>query len=242
LNTTQRPDLSIVILCYRSGESIIEFVERTEALAQSLTSNYQLVLVGNYFENSGDITKDVVEKLAKGNSHIKTVCKPKEGMMGWDMKEGLNNADGQYICVIDGDNQFPIESIITCYEKIKTGGYDLVKTYRSVRNDGAYRRTISFVYNTLFRILFPGFKVSDVNSKPKMFKREAYSKLNLKSDDWFIDAEIMILARRYGFKFYEFPVEFAELHGRKSFVKVMAIVEFFTNLLKFRLKEFFNKN
>jgi glycosyltransferase involved in cell wall biosynthesis len=230
--------LSVVILCYRSGEAIMDFVQRTEKLIQGITAEYQLVLVANYFENTDDITKEVVEKIAQGNPRIKVVSKPKLGMMGWDMKEGLFNANGEYICVIDGDDQFPIESIALCYDQIITNKYDIVKTYRSVRNDGLYRRTISKVYNVLFKILFPGLDLKDVNSKPKMFKNASLYALKLTSDDWFIDAEIMILARKLKYKTYEFPIEFSELKGRKSFVKVQAIFEFIGNLIKFRLKEF----
>jgi glycosyltransferase involved in cell wall biosynthesis len=231
-------DLSIVILCYRSGESIIEFAKTTQNLAAELTPNYQIVLVGNYFENSEDITKTVVEEIARKDSHFKAICKPKEGMMGWDMRTGLDNADGKYICVIDGDGQFPIDSIKKCYETIINGKYDLVKTYRSVRGDGFYRRFISSIYNILFKILFPNFKVQDVNSKPKIISKSAYQKMQLVSDDWFIDAEIMINARRLKLSFFEFPVEFTKLEGRMSFVKVQAILEFLLNLIKFRIKEF----
>jgi glycosyltransferase involved in cell wall biosynthesis len=234
---TNQVELSIIILCYRSGESIIEFSKTTQNLAASLTDNYQIVLVGNYFENSGDNTKEIVEKIAANDTHFKAICKPKEGMMGWDMREGLNHADGKYLCVIDGDGQFPIDSIKTCFEKIKEGNYDIVKTYRSVRNDGFYRRFISGIYNFLFAMLFPNYPINDVNSKPKIIKKEAYQKMNLESNDWFIDAEIMINARRLKLSFFEFPVEFAKLEGRISFVKFQAIYEFLMNLIRFRIKE-----
>jgi glycosyltransferase involved in cell wall biosynthesis len=230
-------ELSIIILCYRSGESIIEFSKLTQQCVESLNVPYQIVLVGNYFENKIDNTKEIVEKIAANDSHFKAICRPKEGMMGWDMRDGLDHADGNYLCVIDGDGQFPIESIKTCYQKIKQGNYDMVKTYRSVRNDGFYRRFISSIYNFLFSILFPNYPINDVNSKPKIITKEAYDKMKLYSDDWFIDAEIMINARRLKLKFYEFPVEFAKLEGRMSFVKIQAIIEFLSNLVRYKIKE-----
>jgi glycosyltransferase involved in cell wall biosynthesis len=152
------------------------------------------------------------------------------------MKEGLKLAKGEYICVIDGDGQFPIESISQCYYKIKEGNYDLVKTYRSVRNDGLYRSIISFFYNLLFSMLFGGFKVRDVNSKPKILRKTAYQKMILKSDDWFIDAEIMLNVRALKLSFAEFPVEFLKLEGRTSFVKFQAIWEFIKNLVKYKFQ------
>jgi dolichol-phosphate mannosyltransferase len=62
--------------------------------------------------------------------------------------------------------------------------------------------------------------------------------MNLTSDDWFIDAEIMIEIKRLGVPFFEFPTEFHELSGRKSFVKFSAIFEFIRNLILFKLKDF----
>lgn len=230
------PELSIIILCYRSEDSIILFAQKVKELAAKLTENYEIILVGNYIEGSDDRTKEIVEQIAREDSVFKSVCKPKKGMMGWDMKEGLAIAGGKYMCVIDGDGQFPIESITQCYNTIKTGSYGLVKTYRKKRKDGFYRKLISFIYNFLFSILFPDLKSKDVNSKPKIFTREVYQQMNLTSDDWFIDAEIMINLNRLGIEFFELPTDFYKLQGRSSFVKFSAIIEFMRNLFVFRFK------
>jgi len=191
------------------------------------------VLVGNYIEGSDDETPEVVKKLAAGSDNIRTVIRPKQGMMGWDMRTGLDAARGTYIGVIDGDGQFPPESIVACLLKCELEDLDLTKTYRVIRDDGLYRRLISAVYNTIFSLLF-GFKVRDINSKPKIIRRDKYELLNLQSDDWFADAEIVIRARELGLKIGETPVHFSINDARGSFVKPKAIIEFSSNLLKYR--------
>jgi glycosyltransferase involved in cell wall biosynthesis len=140
--------------------------------------SWELVLVGNYIEGSDDETPEVVTKLAEGSNNIRTVIRPKQGMMGWDMRMGLDAARGTYIGVIDGDGQFPPESIIACLLKCELEDLDLTKTYRVIRDDGLYRRLISTVYNALFSLLF-GFKVRDINSKPKIIRRDKYELLHL---------------------------------------------------------------
>jgi len=230
------PELSIIILCYRSEEGIIPFAQKVKEVVSKLTDSFEIVLVGNYIEGSDDRTKDIIEDLASKDSVFKTICKPKKGMMGWDMQEGLALTKGDYLCVIDGDGQFPVESITECYNQIKTGKYGLVKTYREKRNDGFQRKFISAIYNLVFKILFPGVKADDINSKPKMFRRDVYEKMNLTSDDWFIDAEIMIKISKMDIQFYEFPIEFLELEGRQSFVNISTIFEFIRNLISFRLR------
>jgi glycosyltransferase involved in cell wall biosynthesis len=231
-------ELSIVILCYRAGRAIKDFANKAEQIARKLSKSYEIVLVGNYIEGSDDCTKEVVQQLAGENPKFKAICKPKKGMMGWDMKEGLKATVGDYICVIDGDGQFPLESIEKCFLELKKGEYDLVKTFRKKRSDGIYRKFISIVYNIIFSVLFPGLHSKDINSKPKIFTRKAYSCMELKSDDWFIDAEIMLNIRKHKMKFHEFPVEFFGLESRASFVKFQAIFEFVRNLIAYRIKEF----
>lgn len=230
------PELSIIILCYRSNESIIPLSKQVQELAKKLTSSYEIVLVGNYIEGSDDNTEALVREIAENDKNFKAVCKPKKGMMGWDMKEGLKMAKGNYLCVIDGDSQFPINNIEKCFNKIKSSSYGLVKTYRTTRGDGKYRKVISWGYNFIFSLLFPKVNSKDVNSKPKIFRREVYEKMELNSDDWFIDAEIMLNIERLKVKFYEFPTSFLEQEGRSSFVKFSAVFEFLKNLVLFKIK------
>ena len=228
-----QPYFSLVVLCYRSGHSIEPFIEKLlQALSQCNFSS-EIVLVGNYLEGSDDKTPEVVAELAAKWPNVRGVVKPKQGMMGWDMRTGLDAARGEYIGVIDGDGQFPPESIIACLIKAKLENLDLTKTYRVVRDDGLHRRLISWIYNGLFKLLF-GFRVRDINSKPKIIRSDKYRLLQLKSDDWFADAEIIIRARELGLKIGETPVHFRANDTRGSFVKPSAIFEFTANLFRYR--------
>ena len=227
------PHFSLVVLCYRSGQSIIPFVERLQRTLSRCNFSWELVLVGNYIEGSDDETPQVVTKLAETSPNIRTVIRPKQGMMGWDMRMGLDAARGTYIGVIDGDGQFPPESIIACLLKCELEDLDRTKKYPVIRDDGLYRRFISTTYNAIFSLLF-GFKVRDINSKPKIIRRDKYELLHLQSDDWFADAEIIIRARELGLKIGETPVHFHLNDNRSSFVKPKAILEFTSNLLRYR--------
>ena len=142
-------------------------------------------------------------------------------------------ADEDDDLVTIGDGQFPPESIIACFLKAELENLDLTKTYRVLRDDGLYRRFISWVYNALFKLLF-GFKVRDINSKPKIIRGDKYQLMNLQSNDWFADAEIIIRARELGLTVGEAPVHFRANDTRGSFVRPAAIFEFTANLLRYR--------
>ena len=179
-----------------------------------------------------------MSEIAQGHPRIRAVTRIKEGMMGWDMKSGLEAATGRVLAVIDGDGQMPFENVIDVYRKLRDEDLDLVKTFRTQRSDGLYRKTISVVYNIIFNILFPGLKSREINSKPKIITREVYDRMNLRSNGWFIDAEIMIQAGKMNLKIGEIPTVFHRIDFRPSFIKFRSVWEFFVNLLWYR---FFNR-
>ena len=98
------PILSVVILCYRSEDYAREFAARTQTmLHENRIESYELILVGNYVEGSGDRIPDVVRDLAAHDERISCCAEPKQGWMGWDLRTGLRTARGAFIGFIDGD-------------------------------------------------------------------------------------------------------------------------------------------
>ena len=235
------PELSVVVLGYRSADTIENFVKSLVYSLEEEKLIWEIILVGNYFEGIEDRTPEVVKKIASGDFRIKAVTEVKKGMMGWDMKTGFQAASGKTLAVIDGDGQMPSGDVIRVYQLMVKDELGLAKTYRAKRDDGSYRKLISVVYNILFKLLFPRINALDMNSKPKIMTREFYEKISLESNGWFIDAEIMILARRLGVKIGETETVFHSMDTRPSFVKPLSILEFLANLLTFRIKEFIAK-
>ncbi len=238
--TDATPVLSLVILCYRSEDFAAEFTTQALEMLQGYgIEDFELILVANYLEGSEDRTPGIVRELATSDPRICCLAEPKKGMMGWDLRAGLQSSRGRYIAIIDGDGQVPIDDVGRLFELIVTGEFDLVKTYRTTRADGWKRVLLSAAYNVIFRTLFPSLRARDINAKPKILSRAAYEKMDLSSDGWFIDAEIMIEALHHSMKIGEIPTEFRRLDRRSSFVSVGAIFEFLTNLLRFRFRELF---
>jgi len=235
------PEISVVVLAYRSAATITNFVDSLIDSLEKENLLWEIVLVGNYFGGVEDQTPEVIRSIAARDSRIKAVVKIKKGMMGWDMKSGLQATTGKSLAVIDGDGQMPSSDVIRVYQLMKTNELDLAKTYRAKRNDSSYRRLISVGYNILFKLLFPGINAWDINSKPKIMTREFYEKVHLESNGWFIDAEIMIFARRLHARIGEVQTVFFSMDSRPSFVKPYSILEFLVNLFWYRVKEFFAK-
>jgi polyisoprenyl-phosphate glycosyltransferase len=229
-------EISIVILCYRSNEQIIQFIEKIKSeLEKGRIGKYELILVANYFENSGDRTPSIVKKLENNDKRIKVISEKKMGMMGWDVQTGLKAATGDTIVLIDGDGQMPPKDIVRLYTVFKSGEFDFVKTYRIIRYDGFYRKTTSIIFNIFFKILFPSIPYRDINSKPKLWTRAALDKINLNCNGWFIDGEMVLEANYHQLIFAEIPTEFYENEWRGSFVKIQTIFEMIFMMFYYRI-------
>jgi glycosyltransferase involved in cell wall biosynthesis len=237
-STSLRPDISVVILCYRAEDFVPIFVEQMKRALEARHLSYELVLVANYHADATppDRTPDIVRALAREDPLLHVVAKPKQGMMGWDMRSGLEAARGDTIAVIDGDGQMPPADIIAVYDCLRRGGLDMAKTYREERHDGVVRLVISRVYNAVLKMLFPSVRVRDANSKPKIFTRAALERLTLTSDDWFIDAEMIIQASRLGLRIGEVATVFYKNPQRSSFIRAKAILEFVRDIVLYRLR------
>ena len=74
------PYFSLVVLCYRSGRSIIPFIEKLREALSRCNFPSEIVLVGNYVEGSDDETPEVVRELADKYSNVRAVVKAKQGM------------------------------------------------------------------------------------------------------------------------------------------------------------------
>jgi glycosyltransferase involved in cell wall biosynthesis len=229
-------ELSAVVLCYRAAESIKSVIEPLHALLQRSEITYELVLVANDWPQHHDATPEIVWDFSSTHDNVTVLNEAKHGGMGWDMRKGLAAATGRYLVVIDGDAQNPVEDVMRMYELMKQTAADVGKGRRKNRADGLYRRLISWGYNSLFHILFGTRDLWDINGKPKGLTREAYGRMRLESDDWFVDAEIVLAALRAGMKIVELPVVFLENKERSSFVRLSSIREFLIHMVRYRLR------
>jgi glycosyltransferase involved in cell wall biosynthesis len=232
----RRPELSVIVLCYEAREAIHRVIDPLYDQLESAGIDYELVLVANQWADRPDPTGRIVSNFARHHEFVRTVIEEKQGAMGWDMRSGLAAAAGDYMVVIDGDAQNPVDDVLKMYRRMRATGADVMKGRRITRYDGPYRRVISAVYNFLFAVLFGTRELWDVNGKPKGLTREAYEAIELESDDWFIDAEIVLSARRQGLTVAELPVVFHRNDERASFVRPSAILEFLRNMVRQRVR------
>jgi dolichol-phosphate mannosyltransferase len=155
--------------------------------------------------------------------------------MGWDLRSGLETARGSFLVYLDGDGQVSTGDALRVYQRLRETSADVAKGRREVREDGSVRTLTSLGFNLLFRLLFRTGPLWDINGQPKGLTRAAYERLNLLTDDWFTDAEIVLKARAAGMTIVEVPVHFAERQTQGSNVGLGTVWEFVVNMTRWRL-------
>jgi len=110
-----------------------------------------------------------------------------------------------------------------------------VKVRRRFRKDGLIRKITSIFYNGLMLLVFGRLEVIDINGSPKIFSRDAFRRMRLESVDWFLDPEIMIKAKHLSLTPLELNVRGLLRQGGKSNVRFTTVLEFFKNILAYRL-------
>jgi glycosyltransferase involved in cell wall biosynthesis len=228
-------ELSVVALCFRAEEHLAAFAEPLSSALEASGVPYEVVLVANYWPESGDTTPERAKTFAARHPNVGVVAKPKQGAMGWDLRSGLEATKGQYLVYLDGDGQVPARAALDVYRSLKQTGADVAKGRRYLREDGSVRSITSLGFNILFRLLFGTSGLWDVNGQPKGLTRVAYERLDLRTDDWFTDAEILLKARAAGLEIVEVPVHFLAKRTEGSHVGVDTVWEFFVNMIRWRL-------
>jgi hypothetical protein len=99
--------------------------------------------------------------------------------------------------------------------------YDLVTGSRYVRNSETNRPTLrrfsSVTYNFLIRLVFKT-GVHDHQCGFKSFSKRLVRTLSTeaRSDSWFWDTEVIVIAKRLGFKILEIPIHWTEKKAKRT--------------------------
>lgn len=227
--------ISIVVPVYNEEKRITVFLQSVIDYLLEKNFSYELVIVD---DGSRDSTIAVTESLlsTKLSGIYRTVKLPANKGKGAAIREGMLQAQGDYIFFLDADGSTSIREIDSFIPKFSPG-IDIYVATRTIKHKAPQKRKF-FGYGYIFLAnLLLGLRVVDITCGFKCYTRESARKIfPLQTlNNWSFDAEDIFIARKHGYEIMGIPVHWQ--HVGESKVKVFKnVVVCALDLLRIRIK------
>lgn len=194
--------LSVFFPAYYDEHNIGKVTRSAVKILEELKlKDYEIIIIE---DGSPDRTGEVADELAGEFPKVRVIHHTKNMGYGATLKDGFVNAKMDYVFYTDGDNQFDLEEMKKFVALIPFS--DIVVGYRKHKQYSLYRKFTSLCYNYLLKIIFD-IHYWDIDCAFKLFKTDLFRKIEIKSIDAFIDAEIMLKANLLDYTVTELGVQ-----------------------------------
>ncbi|MFQ5822868.1 MAG: glycosyltransferase family 2 protein [bacterium] len=185
--------ISIVLPAYNEEENIRKAVEASLNVATKVAKMYEIIVVN---DGSTDSTGKICDELSSQNGYLKVIHHDSNQGYGAALRTGFTSAQFKLVFFTDSDNQFDVSELRYLLPFMDT--YDVVTGFRVYRYDPLMRLFLSWGYNLLVKWIFR-VKTRDIDCAFKLFRREIFDHFTIESNDFFVDTEILVKARRLGY-------------------------------------------
>jgi hypothetical protein len=213
---TEHYALAVTLPCYNDTPFLPRAVRLLEQATRSEESDFVIVIA-----EDGSDSSDVVGKLMREYQNILYFHNSERLGRGKAIMDTWRRLKADIFLFMDADMSTDLSQMnaySTLVQKVRQEHFDLVTGSRYHPDSKAYRPIIrwiaSIAYNRIVRLLFRS-QVSDHQCGFKAFSAELIRALSdvVKSDSWFWDTEIIVIAQKRGFSVTEIPVFWVEMKG-----------------------------
>ncbi|MGI8908377.1 MAG: dolichyl-phosphate beta-glucosyltransferase [Candidatus Sumerlaeaceae bacterium] len=209
--------LSVVVPAYNEEKRLGDSMPVILAYLDAQPYTWELVIVD---DGSSDRTSEIAQSVAKHHSVRVLRNEPNQGK-GYSIRRGMLEARGNFRLFSDADLSTPIEELSKFWTYIDQG-YDVVIGSRALPDSDlavrqpASRELAGRVFNAAVQtLLVPG--LLDTQCGFKLFSARAaeaiFPQQTLKG--FAFDVEVLMLARKFGFRIKEAPVRWVDAPGSK---------------------------
>jgi dolichyl-phosphate beta-glucosyltransferase len=214
----RKPDLSIVVPAYNEESRIEPTIRDMVGYCRGAGRSFELILVD---DGSRDGTSTVGRRLAEEFPELRLIRLAANHGKGYAVRAGVVNAVGRAVLFADADGATPINEI----ERLETAleaGADVAVGSRALRAEGVrvhaklYRHVIGRTFHHLVEWLADG-GVKDTQCGFKLFRSPVAQDLfsRMRMNGFSFDVEVLLMARRQGYRVTEVPVNWTHQPGSK---------------------------
>jgi len=232
------PARSIVIPCYNEHDRLPPTLQAVRQYVASSGVATEIVIVD---DGSTDGTGDWARAQAEQSGDLRVVSYGGNRGKGFAVKTGMLEALGKVILFMDADSATPVTEADKVWPLLEDGSADIVLGSRrqvgaQVRaSQGVLRRAASVVFAMLARVLVL-YGVKDTQCGFKGLKRQAAQDVfgQLTSPTAIFDIEMLVLARRAGYRVAEVPVTWSHDEDSRITYNTRRSLMIFAELLRLK--------
>ncbi len=221
--------ISIVVPSYNEEKHIVETLEALLDLG-----DVEIIIAE---DGSTDATVDIINGYSKKYENIIVTSEPVRSGKGAAIKRGLNFAKGDLLGFIDADMATHPQELLKLKDEIYSGA-DIAIGSRNLQESDIkirqppHRIFLGWVYRGLVRSLL-NVDVRDFQCGCKLFKREVWETVDVLSDDFAFDTELLAKASARSYTISEVPITWKNSEGSKV-SPVTDTLKMFRTVLKVR--------
>ena len=175
---------------------------------------YELIIVD---DGSTDNTGHIADTLAQKYPTVVTIHHNHNKGYGKSLRDGFEAGRQDYLFFTDADRQFRIKSFDSFLPLFEEGRVDMIIGFRIDRKDNRLRKFLAWCYNRIVRTLF-SLPYRDIDCAFKLFKKDVFRSLELTSDDFLFNAELLAKAQVKKYAIVQLGVEHHPRSGGTSTV------------------------
>jgi dolichyl-phosphate beta-glucosyltransferase len=231
-----KPFLSVVIPAYNEGQRIRDNLLKITAYLDTLNYPAEIIVID---DGSADRTAEQVEQIKKGNPMLSLLRSESNRGKGHAVRKGMLASLGGFSLLTDADLSTPIRELdkfiphMDSPDTVLVGNRKIAGA-RITRHQHIIRESMGKVF-TLAGNAILGMRQGDFTCGFKIFGERARKSIFgvQKINGWAYDAEILFLARKFGFPVKDIPVVWEDYDDTK--VRLMAAsVASFSDLFRIR--------
>ena len=220
--------ISVVIPVYNEIELVDPSVRAVSTFLTDNGLDHEIIIIESGSGDGSDIACDL---LAASLPTLKVIHESQRNGMGAALRKGYAAAKNELVWLVTVDMPFSLDTLFVALPLIDE--CDCVLSYRSEDNRSLFRKVQSWSYNLLVKSLL-GLPMRTINSAFKLYRRTLLTDLNLVSNGWFIDTEVLYWVAHGGYRYREIPVTLQDRTAGKSKVGLSDIVRTLRELIRFK--------
>ncbi len=212
------PQYSIVIPAYNESSRLSATLDRIVAHLHERGWNAEILVVN---DGSTDNTAAIVRTYAERDPVFRLIENPGNRGKGFSVRNGMLHATGEVLLFSDADLSSPIEETDKLFAAISDGadvaiGSRWLRAELQTQRQPLYRQFYGRIFNLALRLIL-GLRYRDTQCGFKAFTRRAAQTIFPLQhiERWGFDPEILFLARKFGLKVVEIPVQWAHSEGSR---------------------------